>query len=752
VPFFLVSCAQGWRAQAFAGGGEAGSHTGIPWDAAQAIRQRVAALPAAVQEILGVAAVAGREAPRAMLNTVAGRPEEEVVAALEVAYHARLLEEAGDPVGRTYRFAHDLVREVVEGALSAARRTLLHRAVARALEQAPGEPWDVASRVEALAYHYSQTEEQERAAHWLERAGDAAAAGYANATALTHYTRARERLVACGVPPETVSSVDEKLGLLHLRLGNFAPAREDFARAREGATEPARRAELWRQEGLTWAYMGDWRAALAAFDAAEAECGAPPVRPMPAGAAAEDAGREESAARPEPGALRLALALNRAEACHFLGQPDAVEAALQQARTLLQTEHLVLPTFTFNVQPDWIRMLLADGAAPTGSSADDGYQAWARGDLPRAAQAFRHQLADRERVGDQGGIVTAWYRLGIVALERAEYDQAEESLGRCLALAERIGAQNAYAMSTAKLGDLARHRGRLAQAEEHFHRFQALVEQLGDRLGIGYAWKALGDIALDRGELVQAEDHIRRGLAVLHEIRFQYGVAECWSNLGWVAAERGDLTAAAGWCRRARRLAQSSALPDVPAHALFVHVAALLRGSPSAPRLRAAALLLARGRALSSAPGWMRLSGRAALLEARLALCQATLCGEQRAWMHARSATEAARQLAQEAGLRQEEALAARLLGQCALAQDRLAEAAAHLRAALALQEAMGTALEAARTRVVLAEALSARAATGEVPAEARQLRSAAQAQFARSGAALDLAQAEQLAAAWATR
>jgi tetratricopeptide (TPR) repeat protein len=308
-------------------------------------------------------------------------------------------------------------------------------------------------------------------------------------------------------------------------------------------------------------------------------------------------------------------------------------------------------------------------------------------------------------------------------------------------------------MSTASLGDLARHRGRLAEADEYFHRLQALAEQLGDRVGFGFAWTALGDIALDRGELVQAEDHMRRGLAVLAEIREQSGVAECWSNLGWVASERGDLTAAARWCRRARRLALSSAdYPDHAAHALFVHVAALLRGHPSAPRLRAAALLLARGRALIGTPGWMRLRGRAALLEARLALGQATLSGEQRAWTHARSATEAALQLAQEAGLHQEEALAARLLGQCALAQDRLAEAEVHLRAALERQEAMGTALEAARTRVVLAEALIARAAMVEIPEEARQLLSEAQAQFSKSGAALDLARAEDLAAAWETR
>ena len=94
-------------------------------------------------------------------------------------------------------------------------------------------------------------------------------------------------------------------------------------------------------------------------------------------------------------------------------------------------------------------------------------------------------------------------------------------------------------------------------------------------------------------------------------------------------------------------------------------------------------------------------------------------------------------------------ALARRLLGQCALAQGVHASAEAHLRASLALLTEMGTALEAARTRLALAEALAAQAYDGPVPDESRALLAEAQAQFATSGAAPDLAQAEQIAAAW---
>ena len=52
VPFFVVGCAQA-LADDTAQGGEV-----IPWDAAQGIRQRVAALPTPAHEVLGTAAIA----------------------------------------------------------------------------------------------------------------------------------------------------------------------------------------------------------------------------------------------------------------------------------------------------------------------------------------------------------------------------------------------------------------------------------------------------------------------------------------------------------------------------------------------------------------------------------------------------------------------------------------------------------------------------------------------------------------------
>ncbi|GAC1432302.1 MAG: hypothetical protein NVSMB65_05890 [Chloroflexota bacterium] len=156
VPFFLVSCAAGLRL------GDGGDPNAVPWDIAQSVRQRLAALPEPARAVVEVAAVAGRVASRGLLHRVLARPEREVVAALQAACHAHVLREVGDA---GYGFAHDVIREVVEGDLGAAWRMLLHRDLARALEGLGGD-----AAVEAIAYHYAQTDQHAAAADMVAEA------------------------------------------------------------------------------------------------------------------------------------------------------------------------------------------------------------------------------------------------------------------------------------------------------------------------------------------------------------------------------------------------------------------------------------------------------------------------------------------------------------------------------------------------------------------------------------------------------
>jgi ATP/maltotriose-dependent transcriptional regulator MalT len=248
----------------------------------------------------------------------------------------------------------------------------------------------------------------------------------------------------------------------------------------------------------------------------------------------------------------------------------------------------------------------------------------------------------------------------------------------------------------------------------------------------------LAEVAYLRGDLAHASAVARGGLAISEGMGDQQPIAMFCYRVGQIAWEQGDPAAAAAWCRHARRLARRIEMPDLEALAVLAQARARL----TAGRLRAACALLEHGRRLSAALSVSEPGVQVALLTAEVRLRQGLLSDAQ-------AAAEETLRLTAGGRYRRAETLAQRLLGRCALATSRHDEAEGHLRTALALQTEMGATLEAARTRLVLAEGLVAATGSGSIPEEARKLLAEAQAQFVASGAALDLARIEQVAATW---
>jgi len=229
VPFFLVSCARAIRA------GEDQDGEAVPWDVAQTVRRRMTALPEAAQEMLRAAAVVGRVVERRVLTAMTQRTEEQLLDAFDAACRVGLLDEEDHT---SYRFAHDIVREVVYGGLSAARRATLHQRVGEALESLPG-----ADAVEVLAYHFGHSDITDKAVLYLERAGDRAADQFAYLAAASHYQDLVGRLERLGRRYEA-ARVYAKLGLLLTRIGRIVDgfaALQRFAnlyRGRTGVKQP----------------------------------------------------------------------------------------------------------------------------------------------------------------------------------------------------------------------------------------------------------------------------------------------------------------------------------------------------------------------------------------------------------------------------------------------------------------------------------------------------------------------------------
>ncbi|MDQ3895825.1 MAG: AAA family ATPase [Actinomycetota bacterium] len=201
-----------------------GSHAvAVPTSVRAVVVQRLARLSTSTQEVLAAASLVRPAFDVAILASVLERSLDEVLAAVDEAASARLLQRTGD--GTDFAFTHALVREVLYDRLGLAVRTRLHARMAEALEDQGGQ-----HRVPELAHHLLQAavggENRERAIVYAESAGTYNMQLLAYEEAATWFARALDVLRA-------ERADDAREAHLLLELGEASLAAGDVARARD---------------------------------------------------------------------------------------------------------------------------------------------------------------------------------------------------------------------------------------------------------------------------------------------------------------------------------------------------------------------------------------------------------------------------------------------------------------------------------------------------------------------------------------
>jgi predicted ATPase len=150
------------------------------------IQYRLAQLSPQARELAGLAAVVGRFFTFEIVAQAGDGDEATLVRSLDELWQRRIVREHG---ANAYDFSHDRIRDVAYAEISPARRRLLHRRVAEALEQTHAGPaLDMVSG--QVAVHYEQAGVPEKAVPYYRRAGLAARQVYANSEAINHFSRA----------------------------------------------------------------------------------------------------------------------------------------------------------------------------------------------------------------------------------------------------------------------------------------------------------------------------------------------------------------------------------------------------------------------------------------------------------------------------------------------------------------------------------------------------------------------------------
>lgn len=160
----------------------------LPHSVRDALMLRLDTVTEKTQEVLRVAAVAGREVHHRVLQDVVDVDTESLNQALREAIERHLLVADRD----TYSFRHALLREAVYGDLLPGERTELHRAFAETLGSAPELARSGVTAAAELAYHYHEARDLPAALRASLEAGGSAERTYGFAEAQRHYERVLE--------------------------------------------------------------------------------------------------------------------------------------------------------------------------------------------------------------------------------------------------------------------------------------------------------------------------------------------------------------------------------------------------------------------------------------------------------------------------------------------------------------------------------------------------------------------------------
>jgi predicted ATPase len=215
--------------------------TSLPPKVHAILVERLAQLSPQARELAGLAATIGRSFTFSVLAEAGDGDEDALVLALDELWQRRIVREHG---ADAYDFSHDKLREVAYAGVSPARRRLLHRRVARALETVyASDPDTVSGR---LAAHYRQAGLPEQAIPYYRRAGEWALRLSAYGEAIADITQGLELLETL---PDALERARQEFGL-QIALGVALRATKGWS-APEVGEAYSRAWALGRQAGET---------------------------------------------------------------------------------------------------------------------------------------------------------------------------------------------------------------------------------------------------------------------------------------------------------------------------------------------------------------------------------------------------------------------------------------------------------------------------------------------------------------------
>jgi class 3 adenylate cyclase/tetratricopeptide (TPR) repeat protein len=164
----------------------------VPSTVQDVLMARIDSLGESAKDVLQTGSVVGREFNQDLIQAVTGLSERELLSDLSVLKDSEFLYERGIYPRSSYIFIHALTQEVAYNSLLSKRRKGIHAAIGKAIESLHARRMD--EYYEILAYHYSKSDNFEKAYQYLKLSGNKTTRNYSNWEAFRFYKGAIEVL------------------------------------------------------------------------------------------------------------------------------------------------------------------------------------------------------------------------------------------------------------------------------------------------------------------------------------------------------------------------------------------------------------------------------------------------------------------------------------------------------------------------------------------------------------------------------
>ena len=231
----------------------------LPGSIRDAVLSRVGGLSEHARSIADVVAIIGGRASYALLESIGGLSEAELLEALEELCAHRILDERAEAETVVYDFTHPLVRQTLYDEFGLQHARILHGRVAEAMERFYADR--ALEHADELAFHFARTDAPKlraKAAVYMAAAGRSALDRRADHEAVSYLRAALERTEERdGDAARLRGELVPQLARAHQHLGDFEAASALWSSGLENASpDGPGQADLRRARGMCHFWCG----------------------------------------------------------------------------------------------------------------------------------------------------------------------------------------------------------------------------------------------------------------------------------------------------------------------------------------------------------------------------------------------------------------------------------------------------------------------------------------------------------------